>query len=196
MFRFGFLVLSFSLVVSVISGCTSQMWQAPTFQEKILGYYGAKKDKKLIVEGQQYSYIFDATEQLIDVLEESRTTSFDPYYTDFKIDENNQVTGQFQLMARGTPDKEKLKAMGFFENKFNNMVIEVALQGKVYQLEGEIPLQKLANDHYVLVQTPESGIATVGKIIATPVTLTYDAGMVIPVATMFAFVGILNDIDR
>ncbi|QOL25813.1 hypothetical protein LP316_00360 [Thalassotalea sp. LPB0316] len=191
MFRLGALFLTL-----LMSACTTQMWQAPTFEEKILGYYGAKQDKKLIVEGQKYSYIFDATEQVIAVINESRNTAFDPYYTDFKIDENNQVTGQFQLIARGNPDKEKLRAMGFFENKYKNMVIEVALQGKVYQLEGEIPLQKLTKDHYVLVQTPESGVATVGKLVATPVTLTYDAGMVIPVATMFAFIGILNQIDR
>lgn len=186
-----------SLVIGLmLTACTSQMWQAPTYQEKILGYYGAKEEKLLIVEGEEYSYIFEATQQLIDVLVASRTQPFDPYYSDFKVDENNNVRGNFELIARGNPDKEQLRKMGFFENKFKNMVMRVPLTGKIYKLEGEIPLEKLKTDHFVLVQTPETGLSTLGKVVATPATLTIDAGMVIAAGSIFALVGTMSAIDR
>jgi len=184
-----------SLLFVLLSACTSQMWQAPTYQEKIIGFYGAKEERLVIIEGQKYSYVFEATEQFIDVLIASRKMSFVPYYSDFKVDENNQVTGNFQLIARSIADKEKLEALGFLENRYDNMELNVSLKGKIYQLEGEFPLEKLENDHFVTVQTPESGLATVGKIIATPATVTIDAAMVIPATGIFTIVAILQQIS-
>jgi hypothetical protein len=184
------------LIISVfLSGCTSQLWQAPSYDEKITGFFGVKEKELVIVAGQKYSYVFEASVKFKAVLTESRTNEFNPIYRKFRLDKNNNVTGHLSLVSYKSTDKQKLRELGFVEDKYGNMEINFQLKGKRYEVEGEYPFEKLEDDHYVLVETPENGIAKAGKIVVTPVTIAIDVLAVVPVGALFAILGIMNEYD-
>ncbi|MCG9731862.1 hypothetical protein L1D44_18905 [Shewanella sp. Isolate13] len=179
----------------LLAGCTSRLWQPPSYDEKVTGFYGVKDKEILIVTGQEYSYIFDASDQFKDVLKASRKVDLRPKYTKFKIDSDNNVTGHLRLLSYNSDDKSVLSNLGFNENEFGNMEMNISLKGQRYIVEGDFPFEKLEDDHYVKVEIPENGIATVGKIIVTPAAVTIDAAAIIPLGSMFAILGLMNKYD-
>jgi hypothetical protein len=176
----------------LLSGCTSQLWQAPNYEEKITGFFGVKNEDLLIVTGQKFSYVFEANQNLKDTLILSRSIEFNPRYNGFKLDEHNNVVGTLSLISFKATQKKKLSSLGFIEDKYGNMEIKLQLKGKRYLVEGSFPFVELEDDHYLLVETPESGIATAGKIVATPATVAIDAMAAIPIGAMFAILGVMN----
>lgn len=185
------------LCAIILSGCTSQVWQAPNYKEQITGFYGVENKPFIIVTGKTYSYIFDAPASLKQVLQESRKTEFIPRYENFKLDKNNNITGVLKLIAYDVEDPAALEQLGFIKNsQFGSQEFSVALTGKRYTVEGDIKLEKLEDEHFITVETPTSGIATIGKIIATPAAIAIDASIMIPVGAMFAALGVATAIDQ
>ena len=185
----------FFIAFIFLTGCTSQLWKTPNYHERITGYYGVKDKDLLIVTGEQFSYVFEASEQFKSVLAESRKTEFSPRYEAFRLNEDNTVTGVLTLFVYKPQDVARLAKLGFKKDKSGNMKIDFQLKGKRYKVEGNFPFEQLEDEHFVRVETPESGIAKAGKIIATPATVTIDAIAVIPVGAMFALLGVVTALD-
>jgi hypothetical protein len=184
------------IIMSIfLSGCTSQLWETPSYSEKVTGFYGVEGKELLIVSGQKYSYLFEADQNFKDVLSASRTTEYIPKYRKFRLDKDNNVSGELSLMVFKPSNKDALSQMGFEETEYGNMEISFTLTGKRYIVEGSFPFEKLEDEHFILVETPESGIGKTGKIVATPVTVAIDAVAIIPVAAMFAILGAINQRD-
>jgi hypothetical protein len=185
----------FLIILIFLSGCTSQLWKTPGYHEKVTGFFGVKGKDLLIVTGQKYSYVFEASQQFKDVLTVSRTTEFDSRFKNFKLDKDNNITGSLSLVAYKPTNINKLTELGFVQTKYDSMKIEFELIGKRYIVEGSFPFEKLEDNHFVLVETPESGVAKAGKIVATPAAVTIDAMAVIPMGAMFAILGVMNELD-
>lgn len=175
------------IVLIFLSGCTtSKLWDTPAYNERVTGFFGVKDKNLLIVEGDKYSYVFEANQQFKDVLTASRIHAFIPKYKKFKLDVDGNVTGTLSLVSYRTADINELTRLAFTKNKDGDMQIDFELKGKRYIVEGSFPFEKLGDRHYVSVETPESNIiATAGKIVVTPATVTIDALMVIPVVAMY-----------
>ncbi|MCH2175360.1 MAG: hypothetical protein MK193_06490 [Lentisphaeria bacterium] len=182
-------------VLLLLSGCTSQLWQPPSYEEKITGFYFTDEKGLLLVTGQKYSYVFEASDLLKNSLEISRIIEFYPRYTNFKLDQQNNVTGKLELNALNTSDKATLRELGFPKDEFGNIELIFDLNGKRYEVEGNYPFQKLEGDHYVIVETPESGVSKIGKILVTPVAVAIDAVAIVPVGAFFGVLGVMNKYD-
>lgn len=184
-------VLFLSIIIA-LSGCTSKLWKTPGYTEEVTGFFGVKDKDILIVTGQKYKYVFETDDQFKTVLAASSSIELKPEYREFKLDEDNNVTGYLRLVSYHPTDKQKLSELGFVEGKYGDTQINFQLKGKRYQVEGELPFEKHDNGYFVWVETPESGIAKVGKIVATPATLTFDSIVVISTVIVFVIPWILH----
>ncbi len=176
----------------LLSGCTSQLWQPPSYEEKITGFYAADEKGLLLVTGEKYSYVFEASDLLKNSLEISRTIEFYPRYVNFKLDEKNNITGKLELVIHNESDKSTLRKLGFPQDEYGNIELLFNLNGKRYEVEGSYPFQTLEDDHYVLVETPESGVSKAGKIVVTPGAVAIDAVTIVPVGVFFGVLGVMN----
>ena len=183
------------LIVLFISGCTSQVWMPPSYEERITGFYATAENGLLLVTGEEYSYVFEANELLAKSLEISREIEFYPRYKNFKLDKNNNITGYLELITHNVPDKQKLRELGFPQDEYGNIELSFNLKGKRYEVDGDYPFQKLEDNHYVVVETPESGVLKAGKIVVTPGAVLIDAVAIVPVGTFFGVLGVMNKID-
>ncbi|MDK1286809.1 hypothetical protein [Pseudoalteromonas umbrosa] len=188
--KFSFIMF----VMVILSGCTAQLWHSPSYQEKVTGFYAASDKKLLLITGTKYSYVFEAGDLLTSSLEVSRHIEFIPTYSGFKIDRNNQLTGTLKLVSNRVADKKMLAVNNIPFDQHGNVALEFNLKGKRYDVEGDFPFQTLADDHYVVIEMPESGVTRVGKIVVTPVAVAIDATTVVPMAAFFGVLGILNKV--
>ncbi|KID56620.1 hypothetical protein JF50_11860 [Pseudoalteromonas luteoviolacea] len=186
--QFGFIFI----MILLVSGCTSQLWQPPSYKERVTGFYAQEQARLLLIAGEQYSYVFTVSDVLIKSLQLSREMELIPHYSVFKLDEDNHIRGTFKLTSNKTEDNKVLKEQGFPVDKYGNVVLEFELKGKRYTAQGDYPFQRLASAHHVVVETPESGASTAGKIIVTPLTIAIDATTVVPVGAFFTVLGVLN----
>ncbi|MEZ9595178.1 hypothetical protein AB4298_11085 [Shewanella sp. 10N.261.52.F9] len=183
------------LFTLIMSGCTSQVWQAPSYEERVTGFYATQENALLLVTGQNYSYVFEASDLLIKSLKISRTIEFYPRYESFKLDKENNVSGKLELITHNTSDKQTLRELGFPQDEYGNIDLTFNLRGKRYKVEGNYPFQKLEDEHYVLVETPESGLSKAGKIVVTPGAVAIDTVAIVPVAAFFGVLGVMNELD-
>lgn len=126
-------------ILILLTGCTSQVWQAPSYDEHITGFYGVDNQNLLIVTGEKYSYIFEANDEIKSILALSRTIDFTPVYRKFKLDKENNVSGEFTLVAIQPSNVTQLRELGFVDGKFRpgNMEITFLMTGKRYVVEGD-----------------------------------------------------------
>ncbi|MEN3158697.1 hypothetical protein ABC502_09970 [Alkalimonas sp. NCh-2] len=181
-------------ILIFLTGCTSQVWQAPSYDEHITGFYGVADEDLLIVTGKKYSYIFEASDKFKNILALSRSMDFTPVYSTFKLDKENNVAGEFTLVAVQPSNVTELRALGFVDRKYRpgNMEIIFPMTGKRYVVDGDYPFEQLAGHHYVLVEMPVGGADKAGKIIATPAAIVVDAVVAIPVMSIFAIGALIN----
>ncbi|MFW1531241.1 hypothetical protein ACEWAM_22240 [Vibrio parahaemolyticus] len=161
------------LVLFAITGCTSALWEPPTFTEKVTGYYVVPDKDLLIIGGEKYSYIFNISTDFKDILSASHEFNFQPKYDYFKINDNNTVTGVLKLttdIASDTSEAKVLLGLGFTKAS-NGFTYKTKLSGKLYQIEGKLQVTPFDKKQLITVKEPESGISKVGKIVVTPLPL-------------------------
>ncbi|WP_317918671.1 hypothetical protein [Vibrio sp. MACH09] len=162
------------------------MWEPPTYNEKVKGYYVVPDKDLLIIDGEKYSYIFDILTDFKAILSVSHELEFQATYRNFKIDKNNIVSGELELfveLTNDSPKLEKLLDLGFVQRK-KGIIYNTHLSGKLYKLEGNLEVTSFDKEQYITVETPEGGITAVGKVILTPVAVTADAIAVISVLSL------------
>ena len=118
---------------------------------------------------------------------------FKPTFINFKLDPQNNVTGDFELILIDKEVSEEyenqLLSIGFIPNKYNaRLEYSAALEGKRYEVEGELPFHKLEGNFIVPIEVPDTMVDVTGKIIATPVTISYDAVVVVPAVFVMVLV--------
>lgn len=174
------------LIISILlSGCSLQQADVAGYDEYVTGFLGVEGKPLMIVTGQKYSYVFEATEQFKSILTTSHSIDFKPTYSNFKLDQGNNVTGNISLVSEQAMHKEALTKLGFVENKLGHMQIDARVTGKRYQVEGVFPVDKLGVNQLVYVETPVTGIAKASKIVATPATIIIDSLAVISAVSLF-----------
>ncbi|KZX80570.1 hypothetical protein A3715_37470, partial [Oleiphilus sp. HI0009] len=115
----------------------------------------------------------------------TRHFDFYPSFEDFKVNDKNQVTGRVSLtLIEPTPPEQlesKIKALGFKNDELiKKYRLSREISGKLFTIEGELPLEKLENEYPIAIAQPTTFVETAGKIVATPATITIDAVTTIP----------------
>ncbi|WP_418114441.1 hypothetical protein RJD40_19465 [Vibrio scophthalmi] len=179
-------IIIFVLSLLAITGCTSALWEPPTFTESVKGYYVVPDKDLLIIDGEKYSYIFNISKSFKDILSASHEFDFKPKYEYFKITDNNAVTGMLELTSEITGDSPKAKQLlelGFTKSS-NGVLYKTRLSGKLYKIEGELQVTAFDKEQLIMVEKPEGGVSKVAKIIVTPVAVTADAVAVVSVLSL------------
>jgi len=180
-----------------ITGCTTALW-APTYTtENVDGFYVNQRDNTLLVSTEANGYIFSIDNESAKALTLSRTLLFRPNFEGFSIDERHNVTGTLDLiLLEKNPSaaiEKQLKNLGFTRSTMsssssNRFIKQIPLSGSRYILEGELPLTKLEKAYPVSIEQPDSFTSIAGKIVATPVTIAFDAAVVLPAVFVGAFI--------
>ncbi len=141
-------------IVLSLTGCslnsmTDDLWEKPSYSEKVEGYYIALDEDMLIVDGNKFEYIFDISPELRNILLVRESLMRDNFrfgidYKNFEIDTDNVVTGDIMLYLKtkyGTEkaydsgydssEKAKLLELGFT----SELVYETQLLGKLYRID-------------------------------------------------------------
>lgn len=176
------------LILFLLSGCTTQLWKEESYSEQLSGFYLVPESSHLIVRGKEYSYIFDVDEQFSKVLLASSKIEFSPRFTEFKLDQNNNISGDvyFSVSAIGLTqaEKESLGQLGFQASKDSPLNYNASISGERYELEGDLPFMSVEGEYFVTVKTPRSFVSTAKKILATPATIAFDAIVVTPLTVV------------
>ena len=182
------------LLVLFLTGCTTALWSPNYEQEKLTGFYIDKSRDTLLVISENNGYIFNVSPDTAEALILSRDILFKPTFRDFKLDSKNNVTGKITLTVidkqLSKEDENQLLSIGFKPNQYNNLFeYSVSLEGKRYEVEGPLPFHKLEGNFVVMIEVPDTMVDVASKIVATPLTISYDAVVVVP--TVFVMVLIM-----
>lgn len=174
------------IAVIFLTGCTMGIWSKSYQYEHIDGFYVNKERGELLVSSSKNGYIFPIDRELADTLILSRRIVFEPSLEDFSIDRENNVTGGLSLAISEKGLKKNVRSelgnLGFKPDKSGSrLTIERILQGKRYELEGQLPLRKLEQPISVRYTAPDSYAVVAGKIVATPAAITIDAAVTVPI---------------
>lgn len=104
-----------------------------------------------------------------------------------RITRDNRITGKIALTYIGntaTPDQlESLRTLGFAtQDNQRYLSLTEEIDGRLYNVEGELPLQKLDKAHTITVALPRKPRKVMESIIATPAAITIDTTVTIPAA--------------
>lgn len=178
--------VSFILIlVFALTGCTLSLWSPKLEPQQIDGFYVKSDTNQLFVTASDTAYLFDIPQSFGKALTLSRRVHFSPRFSDFAVDQSNQVSGEVSLtLKEQAPSKariKQLKGLGFNQDPvLKKWRLTTKLQGKRYTVTGTLPLEKLAEPLTVMVAQPRAFAETAGKIVATPVTITFDAMVTVP----------------
>lgn len=187
------LILSVSLL---LTGCTAHLWLSPpTYTETITGYYIVEDKDLLLVSGKKYGYTFEIEPNLERLLLDHKSKDMIILYVDFSVDEKNEVTGDIEFLVQSDGFTEEDDA--YFSNLGlsgggKHYKLETTLSGKRYKIEGNLPFVKMNNQRIVYVKHPAKPLDTVKKIVATPLTVSFDAAVVPIVAVGFGTVAVVG----
>lgn len=183
------------LLVILLQGCTSTLWSPTPTRELVLvdGFYINKSTGDLFVSARNKAYIFQIKRELSDALSLTKEAIFYPVFKDFTLDENDQIKGSFDLILIEDDTTEefqlKLKSIGFVhDSNINRLQQSNQLIGKQYLVEGDLPLEKLGKEYRVLITHMQEEVPVIGKIIASPATITIDAIVTAPTVFLGATV--------
>ena len=110
------------MCIFTLSACTTTnfMWGKSVSKETITSFLITKDNENLIVIGEKHHYIFSVSNNLKTILSSDKRKHLIPYFYYFKVDEKNNITGEYTLLS--TTDKLQdnlwLKKAGF--KKYTN----------------------------------------------------------------------------
>ena len=190
----------FVVIFLLLTSCTAALWSVPEYKDEYLnGFYVNSEMHSLFVTTEQRGYLFPISKDLEEILLLSRTISFRPEFSDFKVNRNHDVTGRLTLiLTEEKLSREKLSLLRQLGVRQDNsrgksIYFSILLQGSQYVIDGDLPLVKLENQYKISIEQPESFANTARKIIATPVAITIDAVVVLPATFVLATFWILAE---
>jgi len=167
----------------ILAGCTTALLGPRYTEHKINGFYINNSTNDLIVTTANKAFIFPIDPELSSAL--TGDFMLEPYFNGFTINENNRVSGVLELYER-VPDlsekqKERLIELGFIqEYKYASYGLTKKLDGKIFNIEGQLPLETIEIEYSVMIAQPATTIENIGKLIASPVSIAYDSVVVVP----------------
>lgn len=176
---------AFALAFALLSGCITSVWSPEYTEIPVDGFYVNQESCQILVSTKSRALVFDNECALGSALLASRRHTFIPTYHHMRITRDNRITGEISLTYVGstaTPDQlEALEAAGFTKRdnqRFLSLTEEI--DGRLYNVEGELPLQKLEKTHIITVALPRKPGKAIESIIATPAAITIDAAVTVP----------------
>lgn len=175
-----------------LPGCTAALWESEYAKEvSINGFYVNQETNDLVVTSMDTAYLFPSEVQLGQALMLSRDVEFSPTFKNFSLSKSNIVRGNITLvLVEESPAPaliERLRALGFKEEPTTQRLqLSRNIQGKRYTIEGNLPLETLDRQYTIKVDQPSGPIETAGKVVATPVAITFDAVAILPSALLLA----------
>ncbi|HEB59917.1 MAG TPA: hypothetical protein ENJ01_11890 [Gammaproteobacteria bacterium] len=177
------------LVVLVLPACTMGLWETSRESVWIDGFYVNRERGELLVSTRDGGYLFPIDDELARMLLLSRRIEMRPEFRGFAIDRENNVSGKLTLVIidpdLSQEDRAVLKGIELHTYGDGRPAYSRQLEGKRYEIEGELALLKLDKPLEVIVTVPDSYVVAAGKIIATPVTVVIDIATV-PVVGFYA----------
>ncbi len=175
-----------------LAGCTTKLWEPkPERVMAVNGFYVNKETNDLVVTTRREAFLFPSQQQLGQALMLSREVEFLPEFSGFSLSSANVVTGSIKLtLHEQNPSAElvsQLTALGFTKNPVTDSFQLIReIRGERYTIEGSLPLEKLENEYQVSMSIPRGPIDTAGRVIATPVAITFDAAATVVAIPLFA----------
>jgi len=188
------------LCLILLSSCaTHSLWNSSNrYSERVKGFLITKSGDKMVVIGDKYHYVFPVNLELKNIMISKKRKLIKPRFTNFKVDENNKISGNFHLhfYAKFEDDSEWLEDLGFSIRRVTkhgntSYVYRGKLDGKRYKADKKVNIKESFRRSYRLsIAEPEGGAETIKKVLATPVTLTVDGLLLIGgavLSSMFIF---------
>lgn len=173
------------VVAFILSGCTSRMWKYQYEEVTIDGIYVYQQRNALLVSADDKAFLFELEPEVIELMAESADIALSVSLHGFTVDSDNQVIGTLGLQAKQQPLNEQHKTTliqaGFyksFDSHFYSAYEQIT--GQLYELEGKLPFQQLDDEFTIKITVPDTPFKTLGKIVATPFTVVFDAVVIVP----------------
>lgn len=184
-----------------LSACTTTnfMWEKSVSKETITSFLITKDNENLIVIGEKHHYIFSVSDNLKKIFSSDKRKHLIPYFYYFKVDEKNNITGEYTLLS--TTDKLQdnlwLKKAGFkkYTNNKNDNRYKYSgiIKGTRYLAKGNIPKRYKFNKPYTIeIEEPSTAIGNIGKILATPLTIAADGTIIVYALSVVLVGGLIN----
>lgn len=174
-------------VLTFLTACTTALWSDEYYSEELTGFYIDEKNQKLIVSASQYSYVFNLDDDLKELLIHSRKVEMSPWFNNFVVDSKNQINGEFRLNINyNALDDEQRKVVS--QHGLTQLKSTFQLRGKRYLLEGSLPEHKLETKIPLDIARPSTPMETISKIVATPLAVTYDIYVTVPISLLMVMI--------
>ncbi len=166
-----------------LNGCvTHSLYQDPRYREVISSVLISSDGMKLVAQGKNYHYIFDAPVTIVKLLQSNLHPYVSGYFNSFSVYRSQEITGNYVLtLNESTPESfvNEAVALGFTIDSSSKakLVYRGNLCGIRYLSGGVAPQQathQLNDTHTVVIETPASASRVAARIVLTPVTVAVD----------------------
>lgn len=187
-------------VAAILSGCTARLYANTQYTETISSILISQDNKKIVVIGMSYHYVFDAPDVLIRTLTSSFHKSVKGDLSGFTIDSSNAITGDYLLkIEKEASEQEKLEAIAVgFVKSGEDLIFNGKLNGFRYSAGGIIGGMRESKDslrlnkiYTVKIFTKQSTGEKVEKLLLTPVTVAADGVLLIGMIPLIAAFGLI-----
>jgi hypothetical protein len=175
-----FLISGIAAACVTLSACvTPKLFNDKEYTEKIMSFMITADDKKLVVIGERYHYIFDMPDGLLPVLKADYRKILNSSFYNFHV-HDSAVDGRYDLtlpQSASAEDKQQAIADGFKVDPFGNIRFEGEIQGTRYSaadFEQKLTAQPFNQNYTVGVTETLSTIDKGVRMLATPVTVAAD----------------------
>jgi len=203
-----FMVILSSLVLFLTTtGClTKRFYESDhaqrTYHEKVDSFLITEDGSTLVVLGEKYHYIFEASPNLKKVLLGSFRPMVVAHFPDFYVTTDNKITGNYTLyLDKDAPEEQRKSAIeaGFIDNNKSDLsffahISELSLSGHLegtrYSAEGfPVIAQKYKFNipYYVDITEEQSATKLAGKILITPILVLADGVLILGGAALMLF---------
>ena len=149
----------------------------------------------------KYHYIFPVSEGLKNILLSEKRALLTPRFYDFKVGENNRVTGSYRLEHFARENKVAwLEGLGFensikHRDKKSLYVYLGELDGARYTANKPLNIKNTFYKPYkISIKENSTVLGNLGKVLVTPVTVAYDGLITVGVVGALAIVFTYNAI--
>lgn len=186
-------IILITLVISILftSCVTKSLWSNNKYKESIQNFLLSKDGKKLLIIGKKHHYIFSIDDNLKEVLLSKRKKNISPFFSIFKLNEHNIISGVFTLNYSAKKieidDKKWLKENGFtLGDSTNRYKKTISIAGQRYLAnEIKIPTSQFNKKYYINIDTKQYKYNTAERLLLSPVAVVADGILVIGTIALF-----------
>jgi len=189
-------LLILAVLIFQTSCVTKYIWGDKSYEEEIEQFFVGADGRSIALIGTNYHYIFlDNSGVLKNVLalKQKSVLGINPKKTHLKLDENNNISGDFVLEGPASilprEDLRVLRSMGFEADKKDLITVGIKLSGRRYapRYLGQ-NVAKLTEFYTLQIYYSDSNLAKdVGKAAITPVAVTLDAVILVGKVVFYPF---------